>query len=316
MFTFIDLLPGIGEKSWVLERFGGECICALAERQIDVQISTYNNTTPTLLTSLDEVDPMSLPSHDILVATLEYLPPIHRGHRNRKLETNIFSICRVISDHRPKAFILMSQLRRGIRTEELFEKIKDELDIHGYTLSYEVISPEGLIPCRRKAIYIVGLLGGTKFNFPDFPHLTEEAWDITKFLEEDADYKLFQQFLGNRRKPREPSSKPKIIHANNYKGVVVRKPGDVYIIKGTGNSPRYLTVKEYGRLNGLPELLLNGLLASTHPSKGYGLINNSFPVDVLELIIANFLDAVSAQEVGTGMISAFNPSQVNTPFDY
>lgn len=199
-YTFIDLFAGLGGFHLALEQLGCKCVFA-SELREDLRKQYEKNFKIKPFGDITKVDiKKGIPPHDILCAGFPCQPFSQAGKRqgfdDEKMRGSMFGyICEIIKEHKPK-FVFLENVSNlmGHDGGNTWRVIEDKLDILGYDIEKEVLSPhEYNIPQHRKRIYIVGRRrnGQNKefeFVFPREPIMPEGTTIHTLIDESDTNY--------------------------------------------------------------------------------------------------------------------------------
>ncbi len=188
---FIDLFAGLGGFHYALKQLGCKCVFA-SEIKPDLQLLYKRNFPESEIQGdITQIEPSSIPSHDILCAGFPCQPFSQAGKREGFKDIgrgNLFyNICDILEYHKPKYLLLENVANlRGHDDGNTWNTIKSKLSELGYDVKSEILSPHQFnIPQHRKRIYIVGI----NREFGDinnyiFPSPIENAnCDITKVIE-------------------------------------------------------------------------------------------------------------------------------------
>lgn len=190
-FTFIDLFAGIGGIRIPFEEMGGECVFT-SEWDKFAQITYEENFKETPNGDITQIAATDIPDHDILLAGFPCQAFSQAGLKQGFLDTRgtmFFEIQRILSHHRPKAFLLenVKQLRghdkgRTLQTildilsgenehdiprdipmsDEARQSLGDELN---YWVDFRVLRAADYgVPQNRERVFIVGI---SKDDYPD-----------------------------------------------------------------------------------------------------------------------------------------------------
>lgn len=191
VFSFIDLFAGIGGIRLPFQELGGECVFT-SEWDKFAQKTYAMNFGEIPEGDITEIPAASIPAHDVLLAGFPCQAFSQAGLRQGFLDTRgtmFFEIQRILSHHRPKAFVLenVKQLRghdkgRTLNTildilrgenehdipdnvpmsEEAKKSLGDELN---YWVDFRVLRAADFgVPQNRERVFIVGI---NKDDYPD-----------------------------------------------------------------------------------------------------------------------------------------------------
>lgn len=311
-FTFIDLFAGIGGFHLALASLGGECVFA---SEIDEKArATYKqnhglqpNGDIRAITSADRPDNViknQIPSHDVLAAGFPCQPFSLAGVSARNAlgqshglldetqGTLFYDIARIVKIKKPKALLLenVSNIVRhdGGKTFDVLRRVISEL---GYSLSWDILNSETLVPQRRKRCFMVAFRDadlGEKMKFPD---LSGDPIPLRSALEKDVDEKYTlsdRGWEGHRRRTaanlaRGTGFTAHVANLDRPSNTIVAryyKDGKECLIPQVGKNPRFLTPRECARLQGFPENFI------PHPSRSaaYKQFGNAVAVPVVKAV--------------------------------
>ncbi len=300
-FRFIDLFSGIGGFRIAFERAGGRCVFS---SDIDKWANeTYRmNFGETPTGDITKINSSEIPDHDVLCAGFPCQPFSIAGRRLGFSDTRgtlFFEIERILSDKKPKAFILENV--KGLinhKKGDTFVTIERSLKNLGYHIHYKVLNSRDFgVPQNRERIYIVGFRFKTKF---EFPRSLNKKINIRDFLEKNIkDHYLTDIASANLNKHHKNFLANKAVDdANPLFATEIRPSRCVFrndgfspcltAKMGTGgnNVPvivsenRKLTVRECLRLQGFPE----DFKIKSKNSQSYKQVGNSVTVPVVESI--------------------------------
>ena len=265
---FIDLFSGIGGIRLAMENAGYSCVFS-CEINPQCCITYRKNFSDTSLlegdiTSLSSQD---IPDHDILCAGFPCQPfslagvskrnslGIKHGFRCEDQGILFYHLARIISDHRPKAFLL-ENVKNLIHHDggRTFSIIQNTLQtILGYSIYWKVIDSSAWVPQKRQRIFIVGFRDQIDFSFENMILNLPKKKPILKSVlesgEVDQKYILSQHLWNYLRKY-------KIDHANKGNGFG-------YSLVGPNDVARTLSSR-YGK-DGSEILIKRGKIGSARP---------------------------------------------------
>lgn len=173
-FRFVDLFAGLGGFHLALDRLGGRCVFA-AEWKEHLRDLYEENFELRPVGDITEVDPKTVPDHDLLTAGFPCQPFSKAGDQlgfECTEQGNLFfNVAAILKQKKPTYFILenvpnLLKHDEG-RTWQAIQKIlREEL---GYNIHAERFSPHHFgIPQIRERVYIVGsLLPLDGFEWPE-----------------------------------------------------------------------------------------------------------------------------------------------------
>lgn len=171
-FTFIDLFAGIGGTRLGFESAGGRCVFTSEWDKYACQTYRANHAdSHEIAGDIRKVDPASIPDHDVLVAGFPCQPfslagvskknSLGRAHGfdDPTQGTLFFDIKKILSEKRPKAFLLenVKNLRshdKGRTFQIIMRTLRDDL---GYIVpDPRIIDAAAFVPQHRERIFIAG----------------------------------------------------------------------------------------------------------------------------------------------------------------
>ena len=168
---FIDLFAGIGGMRLAFESAGAACVFTSEWDKYAQQTYIANHgTSHPIFGDIKEIDPASVPDHEILVAGFPCQPfslagvskknSMGRSHgfADETQGTLFFYIAEILRQKAPKAFLLENVKNllshdKG-NTFRVIKKVLTE-DL-GYTISFKIIDAAKFLPQHRERIFIVG----------------------------------------------------------------------------------------------------------------------------------------------------------------
>jgi DNA (cytosine-5)-methyltransferase 1 len=185
---FVDLFAGLGGFNLALSKLGHECVFA-CEIDETLQQLYKRNFGMNVSGDIRIIDPIDIPSHDILCAGFPCQPFSKAGYQKGFDHPDIgglyLDILRIIGFHHPRYLILenVPNLQRH-GNGETWKKLEVLLRSQGYDVSIKRLSPHHFgIPQIRERVYIVCTLGSLgNFEWPDpLPHGSKP--DIRRVLD-------------------------------------------------------------------------------------------------------------------------------------
>jgi DNA (cytosine-5)-methyltransferase 1 len=280
-FRFIDLFAGIGGLRIGFQGIGGHCVFT-SEWDKYSQITYQRNFRDNHPVNGDvrefSEDPAKIPEFDVLLAGFPCQPFSIAGVSKKNSlgrphgflcdtqGTLFFDTAKIISHHRPAAFLLenVKNLERhdqGRTFETIMHVLQKEL---GYHVQTRVISSEPWVPQKRERIFIVGFREPTEFNLKALeipgpgsgpklgsiltPHLdvpekytlTPKLWDYLQAYKEKHEAKGNGFGFGLCG----PNDVARTLSARYH------KDGSEILVAQPSKRPRRLTPKECARLMG------------------------------------------------------------------
>lgn len=181
-FTFIDLFAGIGGIRRGFESAGGKCVFTSEwdEQSLKTYRANFADSHP-IVGDITKVSAKDVPDHDVLLAGFPCQPfsiagvskknslgRVH-GFLCETQGTLFFDVARIISEKRPKAFMLENVKHllnhdKGKTFAVILKTLKEEL---GYEVQFKVINAKHYVPQHRDRILIVGFREQTGFSWDD-----------------------------------------------------------------------------------------------------------------------------------------------------
>ena len=177
-FTFADFFAGIGGTRLGFQSAGGRCVYTSEYDKYCTQ--TYRaNFRPDhpIAGDIRDIDPGSIPDHDILVGGFPCQPFSIAGVSKKNSLGNphgfacktqgtlFFDICKIIDAKRPLAFLLENV--RNLKSHDggrTFAVIEESLEELGYHVTHRVIDAKPWVPQHRERIFIIGFREQTAFD--------------------------------------------------------------------------------------------------------------------------------------------------------
>lgn len=278
-FTFIDLFAGIGGFRIGLERAGGRCLFSCEwDRWAQKTYHAWFGETP--VGDIREVDPSSIPDHDVLAAGFPCQPfsiagvskkkSLGRAHgfKDRTQGTLFFEIIRIIEAKRPPALILenVKNLLSHDRGRT-WEVIRGSLEALDYKVFPSVIDAASWVPQHRERIFVVGFDRRVFGDAPPYQPPSapiESPPSLSSILDPNPDpcytlsshlWKYLQDYAKKHRDlghgfgfgMADLNGVTRTLSARYY------KDGSEILIPQAGKNPRRLTPREAARLMGFPD---------------------------------------------------------------
>ena len=179
-FRFVDLFAGIGGFRRAFESIDGKCVFTSEWNKFSKHTYCLNHTVNhPIKGDIRNVLSRKIPRHDVLLAGFPCQPfslagvskknSLRQAHgfRCRTQGTLFFEVARILSYHRPKAFLLENVKNllshdRG-KTYRIIERtLTDDL---GYQVSTRIIDSRPFVPQHRERVFIVGFRERNAFDF-------------------------------------------------------------------------------------------------------------------------------------------------------
>ena len=281
-FTFIDLFAGIGGMRLGLQRVGGQCVFSCEwDKYAQKTYRAWHGEIPE--GDICQIDPFSIPDHDILAAGFPCQPfsiagvskkkslGLAHGFKDAAQGELFFYLAKVIEAKRPPVILLENV--KNLKSHDqgkTFSVIQETLDSLNYSIYSQVIDARSWVPQHRERIFIVGLdrttfADHTNFVFPPVPSsgapkirdilepdiprkytLSDHRW---RYLQEyAARHKAAGNGFGYGLAPLDGVSRT--LSARYYKD-----GSEILIHQGRRKNPRRLSPREAARLMGFPDAL-------------------------------------------------------------
>jgi DNA (cytosine-5)-methyltransferase 1 len=285
--TFIDLFAGIGGTRMGLEKSGMKCVFS-SEWDAHAQEMYRANFGETPFGDITQIDPRTIPDHDVIVAGFPCQPFSISGHKAGFEDTRgtlFFDILKIAKEKNPRVIIL-ENVKHLIHHDSgnTLRVIIESLESLGYFVSWKLLNGKnfGLAQNRERIIIIASKSRAFDFSAIQTkkPRVLREVLDEQgefEYLEESA-YTLLDKefwrvqksgliFVGYRNKDiRKNGVRPGTIHLSR----VHKQPNRIYSIDGVhptlpsqetsgrfwilvDGKVRKLTLREAFRLMGFPE---------------------------------------------------------------
>lgn len=310
-WKMIDLFSGIGGT-----RLGfhltGETKVVFSSEIDKFSIKTYEtNFGETPHGDITKISTNDIPNHDILVGGFPCQAFSQAGKKLGFEDTRgtlFFEIARILSDKKPKCFLL-ENVRNLVSHDKgkTFKTILNTLKSLDYEVYYSLFKAKDFgVPQNRERIYIVGfhkklVPNYSSFKFPVATHIETKVGDI---LEKNVNSKYtISDNLWNGHQRRKIEHKEKgngfgyslfnedspytnTISARYY------KDGSEILIEQKGKNPRKLTPREAARLQGFPE----NFIIPVSDTQSYKQFGNSVAIPVINAIAIEILKVLNEEK--------------------
>lgn len=302
-FKTIDLFCGLGGIRIPFDELGCENVFS-SEIDKYAQKVYFDNFNEVPFGDINEVNPKDIPDHDILLAGFPCQPFSIAGKGLGFSDTRgtlFFNIEQIIKAKMPRSFLLENVKRLYSHDSgRTFQVIKDNLELLGYKVYYKVLNSLDFgIPQKRERIYIVGMLHGEEFKFPEGEGRTGKLESILEKNDEvDNKYFLSKEMVDKRMsKVKKGYPVPSIWH-ENIGGNVSALPYSCAL--RAGGSYNYLVVNGERRLTGREMMRLQGFSDEYKIDVPYTqirkLAGNSVTVPVIRSIAINMIKSLRKEE--------------------
>ena len=299
-FTFSDICAGIGGMRIAFENLGGKCVFA-SERDKFCQQTYVENFGENTCGDITKIPVNTIPKHDILIAGFPCQPFSKSGISIRKLlkkkngfedkdQGNIFfHIMKIIKTKKPKILLFENVPHLlNMNNGKIIEQILLNLEKLGYTCNYKIINSENVVPQKRKRLYIVAMLNGITFKFPEIYNVHPKLENILdkksnkKYILSDNTWNWLQKHAkkhserGNGFGYRLADPKKLACTLSARYG----KDGSEILLPRKNGNPRKLSPRECARLMGFPEKFI----IPVSDTQAYKQFGNSVVVPIIFLI--------------------------------
>ena len=263
-FNFIDLFAGIGGMRIAFKNVGGECIFS-SEWDKLAQDTYEANFGDRPFGDITEINPKSIPEHDILLAGFPCQAFSICGEQKGFLDTRgtlFFNIEEILKTKKPYAFLLenVKNLKSHDKGRTFYTIIK-HLETLGYFVHHKVLNSLDFgIPQKRERTIIVGFKENIRFTFPK-PINTKP--NLSTILEPDSavesKYFVSPQIKRKRLLKVKPNYPTPAIWHENKSGNISALEYSCALRAGASynyllvNGVRRLTPRELLRLQGFPD---------------------------------------------------------------
>lgn len=281
-FRFIDLFAGIGGFRIALNKLGGKCVFTSEWDKFSQK--TYHKFYGEMPHGdINEIEPESIPDHDILAAGFPCQPFSIAGVSKKQSlgqahgfecerQGNLFfKICDIVDVKRPP--VLMLENVKNLRSHDkgkTWAVIRQELESRDYIVNAEIVDACHWVPQHRERMIIVCFdkkVFGDSVNFeypdtstkikPKFREILEDKPD-DKYILTDHLWNYLQNYAAKHKAKgngfgfgmTDLDGVSRTISARYYKD-----GSEILIPRGKGKNPRRLTIVEAARLMGFGELV-------------------------------------------------------------
>lgn len=311
-----DFFAGIGGIRLAFDRQGCE---AVFSNEIDdfackTYVANFGNNPKGDITKLDAKE---IPDHDILLAGFPCQAFSIAGAKMGFEDTRgtlFFDVARVLKEKKPKAFLL-ENVKNLLSHDKgrTFKVIKNTLERDlGYTIFYRVLNARNFgVPQNRERILIVGFRKDLGIHGFDFPIKDGKAKTLSDILERDVPLNYFiskVRFKGMQNHKKKHMEKGhgfgyRILDPDGISGAIVvggmgrernlvmdkdsfsKLKGKRGIGKKTARAIRYLTPREYARLQGFPD----NFAIPVSNAQAYKQFANSVAVPMIGEVAVNMI---------------------------
>jgi DNA (cytosine-5)-methyltransferase 1 len=172
-FKFIDLFAGIGGFRIAAQNIGGKCV--FSSEWDEFAKKTYHHNfgeIPFGDITKPETKKFIPTGFDLLCAGFPCQPfsyaGLNKGFKDKTRGTLFFDILEILSEHKPKMFLLENV--KGLKSHEngkTLNTILESLKSIGYNVQWTILNSYDFgLPQYRERLYIVGFKNKTNFAFP------------------------------------------------------------------------------------------------------------------------------------------------------
>lgn len=322
LFKFIDLFAGIGGFRIAMQNLKGKCVFS-SEIDKYAKKSYELNFAEVPFGDITKINEKDIPDHDILCAGFPCQSFSIAGKRkgfNETRGTLFFDIARILSEKRPKAFLLENV--KGLKNHDGGKTLEVILDVLRNDLEYYVPEPKVLnaknygLPQNRERIFIVGFrkdLNLDKFIYPETVDYQKTFSDIKEEDEVSVKYYLSETYQKTliqhkeRHKEKGNGFGFQIIGDDDQANAIVvggmGRERNIVIdcrltdftpitaIKGEVNKDywRRMTPREWARLQGFPD----SFKIEVSDAQAFKQFGNSVAVPVIQAIGKKIIDKLN-----------------------
>lgn len=302
-FTFIDLFAGIGGIRLGFESVGGKCIFS-SEFDEDACKTYEANFGEHPSGDITKIEAGSIPDFDVLLGGFPCqafsIIGKKEGFANETCGTLFFDIERILTEKKPKAFMLENV--RNLTAHDhgnTFKIITTHLEVLGYHVYSKVLNALDYgVPQKRERLIIVGFLDDVKFEFPK-PIPISERMTLSSILEDKVDNKYYvKESIRKSRIERLKDKnypKPYISH-ENMAGSITPHPYSSALRAGA--SANYILINDERRPTERELLRIQGFPDSYKIVVPYGKIKkqtgNSVAIPVIKAVAREMIKALKA----------------------
>lgn len=272
-----------------------------------------------------------IPDHDILVGGFPCQPfsisgvskknSLNRPHgfNDKTQGTLFFEIKRILSEKRPRAFVLenvkhLLRHDRGKTIEVIYESLRDDLSYYVYPPF--VLDARYFVPQHRERVFIIGFREPRKFSPPQLrdrkPRFREilepnppEKYTLTKHL---------WTYLQNYAKKHQAAGNGFGYGMVDLDGIsrtlsarYFKDGSEILIPRGRNQNPRRLTPRECARLMGFPEWFQ----IPVSDTQAYRQFGNSVVVPVVTAVARRVVEALAEDVEEDIHVPTFRPKQLS-----
>jgi len=328
---FIDLFAGIGGMRMAFERVGAKCV--FTSEYDAYAVKTYAANFPgEVHGDITQIEPESIPNHDVLVAGFPCQPFSIAGVSKKKSlgrshgfddptqGTLFFNVKEILRTKRPRAFLLENVKNLvshdgGNTFRVICKSLVEEL---GYDVHFRVLDARTLVPQHRERIFIVGFREPRDFEWPVLPKPVRKLSEIldshvdAKYTLSDRLWEYLQQYAQKHRERGNgfgfgkfgPQDIARTLSARYY------KDGSEILIDQGRKNPRRLTPRECARLMGFPD----SFKIEVSDTRAYKQFGNSVVVPLVERVASQICASLSERStVRLASLVGSNASQQRLP---
>ncbi|NOX17274.1 MAG: DNA (cytosine-5-)-methyltransferase [Chlorobi bacterium] len=296
---FIDLFCGIGGFRFAAEqsfkKYSIKPVCVFSS-DIDkfAREAYFANFGEYPAGDITQIDEKTVPDFDVLFAGFPCQPFSIIGQKKGFDDTRgtlFFDIARILSEKKPKAFILENvKMLVGHNKGGTLRTILRVLKDLGYFVDYKVLNALNFgLPQKRERAIIVGYYKPLSFNWP-LP--SQKRKTLEEILEKEVDEKYFvSERIREKRLAAHKSEQTLSIWHENKAGHISSYDYSCALRAGAShnyllvNGERRLTPREMLRLQGFPEKFK--IAVSEYQTRRQA--GNAVPVNMIKAVIDSFL---------------------------
>lgn len=300
-FTFIDLFAGIGGIRKAFESVGGGCVFS-SEIDYHAQYTYYTNFGVVPFGDITQIDPLTIPKHDVICAGFPCQPFSSIGKRegfeHPTQGTMFHEILNIIDIKKPKVVFLENVA--GIINHDKKNTLKviiSELEKRNYKVHYTLLNAKDFgVPQSRNRFYLVAFSTKVDFEFPNPPMLSE---DIGKYVETGVKGYSISKHLQKSYLFKVDDGRPAIIDQNTKGHIktLVSTYHKIQRLTGTfvrdgETGLRLLTASECKAIMGFPE----DFVIPVSRTQMYRQMGNSVVIKVVQKIAKEIVKSLSVAD--------------------
>ena len=308
-YKMIDLFAGIGGTRLGFYQTHKVDIVFSSEWNKFAQKTYFANFGDMPTGDITEIDPCTIPDHDILVGGF---PCVAFSQAGKKLGFKdcrgalFFTIAEIVKVKKPNA-ILLENVKNLLTHDKgnTFRIIKNTLENQGYSVDYKILAAKDFgVPQNRERIYIVCFNKSKVPNWNDFlyPKPPKTKTRLRDILETNVDekYTISDRLWEGHQRRKVANKKAgkgfgySLFNADSaYTNTISAryyKDGSEILIEQKDLNPRKITPREAARLQGFPE----EYIIPVSDTQAYRQFGNSVAVPVVHAVAEKMIKILEA----------------------